>query len=682
MLLPAAAVTSTTALKSRLHRLPRVSGCVYVCRWQAVLPGAEVINHDKMKTAIAEIAQTYGIENWGAGYFSINTKGHLVVHPAAGDPRGVDVKAVVDTLLARRVKLPILLRFPQLFASQVRKMNQSFRTAMAEYNYKGEHLGVFPMKVNQRRQVIEAYLEEGSKYNYGLEVGSKPELFGAIALDQSDSSLLVCNGFKDDSFIDLAFVGKQAGKNVVIVVEKLNELPKVIERVQTTNVRPMVGLRVRLYSRGSGRWEKSGGEQSKFGLTTSELLQAIKLLRDAGMIEMLRVLHFHIGSQITQIKRVKQGVREAARVYAKIRKMGIEVDHLNVGGGAGVDYDGSKSSFESSANYTIQEFANDVVYTIKGVCEEESVPEPNIITESGRVLSAYHAMLITNIVDEIETVQGIRHVTLTDDEPQVINELHDLYQTMNSKNFLEYYHDALEHKEELFTLFDLGYINLEQRAKGEVLFWEVCGKANNFAKQAQYKSEEFDDLRRLLSAKYLCNFSVFRSVPDHWAIDQLFPIIPIHKLNETPTDSATLVDITCDSDGVVDRFVDLHDVKEVLEVHDLKNGEPYYLSLMLIGAYQEVMGNFHNLFGTTNEAHVIIDGDGQHHISRVIPGSQVSEMLSFAKYEKDFLQEGFKNLLDKQIRKGRLNEEQASRLKAEYESYYTGYTYLDANGRK
>ncbi len=635
-----------------------------------------------MKTAIAETAQTYGIENWGAGYFSINAKGHLAVHPAEGDPRGVDVKAVVDNLIARKVKLPILLRFPQLFASQVRKMNHSFRNAMAEYSYKGEHLGVFPMKVNQRRQVIEAYLEEGSKYNYGLECGSKPELFAGIALDQAEGSLLVCNGFKDDAFIDLAFIGAKVGKNVVIVIEKLNELPKVIDRALESGVRPMVGMRVRLYSRGSGRWEKSGGEQSKFGLTTTELLQAIKMLRDAGMIDMLRVLHFHIGSQITQIKRVKAGVKEAARVYAKIRKMGIEVDHLNVGGGAGVDYDGSKTSFESSANYTLQEFANDVVYTIKGVCEEESVPEPNIITESGRVLVAYHAMLITNIIDEIETVQGMNNITLTDDEPQVINELHDLYKTMTPKNFLEYYHDALEHKEELFTLFDLGYINLEQRAKGETLFWEVCDKANNFAKQSQYKSEEFDDLKKLLSAKYLCNFSVFRSLPDHWAIDQLFPIMPIHKLNENPTDTATLVDITCDSDGVVDKFVDLHDVKEVLEVHDLKNNEPYFLALMLIGAYQEVMGNFHNLFGTTNEAHVVIDGDGQSHISRIIAGSAVSEMLSFARYEKDFLQEGFNNLLNKQIRKGRLNGEAASRLTEEYESHYSSYTYLDANGRQ
>ncbi|MFN0124810.1 MAG: biosynthetic arginine decarboxylase [Blastocatellia bacterium] len=635
-----------------------------------------------MKTAIAESAATYGIENWGAGYFGINSKGHLVVHPAEGDPRSVDVKAVVDDLLARRVKLPILLRFPQLFASQVRKMNQSFRTAMAEFSYKGEHLGVFPMKVNQRRQVIEAYLEEGSKYNYGLECGSKAELYAGIAMEQAEGSLLVCNGFKDDGFIDLAFTGSHAGKNVVIVIEKLNELPKVIERSQDSGIRPMVGMRVRLYSRGSGRWEKSGGEQSKFGLTTSELLQAIKMLRDAGMIDMLRVLHFHIGSQITQIKRVKAGVKEAARVYSKIRRMGIDVDHLNVGGGVGVDYDGSKTSFESSANYTLQEFANDVVYTIKSVCEEENVPEPNIITESGRVLVAYHAMLITNIVDEIETVQGLRNITLTDDEPQVINELHDLYKTMTAKNFLEYYHDALEHKEEFFTLFDLGYINLEQRARGEVLFWEVCDKANNFALLAQHKSEEFDDLRKLLSAKYLCNFSVFRSAPDHWAIDQLFPIIPIHRLNETPTDTATLVDITCDSDGVIDRFVDLHDVKEVLEVHDLQPGAPYYLALMLIGAYQEVMGNFHNLFGTTNEAHVIVDGAGQYHISRVIAGSPVGEMLSFAKYEKDFLREAFKNQLDKQIRKGRLQEDMASRLMEDYETHYGGYTYLDANGRK
>ncbi len=633
-----------------------------------------------MKSAIAEVAQVYGIENWGAGYFGINSRGNLSVRLSDRDTRSADVKKIVDDLIARRVKLPVILRFPQLFASQVRKMNQSFRAAMKEFDYKGAHKAVFPMKVNQRRQVIEAYLEEGTKHSYGLEAGSKAELYAAIAMEQAPESLLVCNGFKDNAFIDLAFVGTQLGKNVVIVIEKLNELPRLIERVQTTGVRPMIGLRVRLYTRGSGRWEKSGGEQSKFGLTTTEMLQAIKSLRDADMLDMLRVLHFHIGSQITQIKRVKAGVKEAARVYSKIRKMGIDVDHLNVGGGAGVDYDGSKTSFESSANYTLQEFANDVIYTIKSVCQEENVPEPNVITESGRVLVAYHAMLITNIIDEIETVQGMRNVTMTGNEAQVIKELYDLYKTMNVKNFLEYYHDALEHKEELFTLFDLGFISLEDRAKGEILFWEVCDKANNFARQTQIKSEEFDDLRKLLSAKYLCNFSVFRSVPDHWAIDQLFPIIPIHKLNEVPTDSATLCDITCDSDGVVDRFVDLHDVKEVLEVHDLKNNEPYYLAMMLIGAYQEVMGNFHNLFGTTNEAHVIISGDGEYHISRIIPGSNVGEMVSFAKYEREFLQDGFRSLLDRQIKKGKLTQEEAGRLTDEYDNHYESYTYLDTNG--
>lgn len=635
-----------------------------------------------MKSAIAEIAQTYGIENWGAGYFSVNSKGHLVVHPSEKAKYGVDVKLLIDELVKRRVHMPVLIRFPQIFANQVRVMNQSFISAMKEFDYKGSHRAVFPMKVNQRRQVIESYIEEGSKHDYGLECGSKAELYAGIALEQSENSLLVCNGFKDDSFIDLAYVGTQLGKNVVIVIEKLNELQKVIERTQKSGVKPMLGMRVRLYSRGSGRWEKSGGEQSKFGLTTSELLQAIKALRDVGMLDQLRVLHFHIGSQITQIKRVKAGVKEAARVYSKIRKMGIDVDHLNVGGGAGVDYDGSKTSFESSANYTLQEFANDVVYTIKSVCQEESVPEPNIITESGRVLVAYHAILVTNIIDEIETVQGIRNINLTDNEPQVVNELHDLYKTMNAKNFLEYYHDALEHKEELFTLFDLGYINLEQRSKGEVLFWEVCDKANNFAKVAGYKSEEFDDLRKLLSAKYLCNFSVFRSLPDHWAIDQLFPIVPIHRLNEVPTDSATLVDITCDSDGVVDKFVDLHDVKEVLEVHDLKSGEPYYLGMMLIGAYQEVMGNFHNLFGTTNEAHVLIDSNGEYHISRILPGSPLGEMLSFAKYERDFLQEGFSKMLNRQIKKGKLTEEEAQQLSQSYDYFYNSYTYLDANGTK
>src|SRR5918911_1038065 len=464
-----------------------------------------------------EVVQTYGVENWGAGYFEVNRKGHLAVRPAEGDPRSVDVKELIDHLVEqRRLQLPILLRFPQILTNQLKKLQRSFHEASREFNYNGTHFGVFPMKVNPRREVVEEFLGEGAKFNFGVECGSKAELYAALSLDQSPESLLVCNGFKDEAFVDLAMMGVKIGKRVVIVV----------------------------------------------------------------------------------------------------------------------DYDGSKTTFESSVNYTAQEFANDVVYTIKSVCEDENVPEPNLVTESGRMMTAYHAIFVTSIRDEIETFADDQpEVNVTDDDPQVIIELKALYDDINAKNYREYYHDALDHKDELHTQFNLGLISLEDRAKGEVLFWEVCARASKFAQNVKIQEEEFDDLKKILASKYLCNFSVFRSAPDHWAIEQLFPIMPIHRLNEPPTDYATFVDITCDSDGHIDKFVDLKDVKEELELHPF-TGEPYYIAIFLVGAYQEVMGSFHNLFGQTNEAHVIIDTDGRYHITRLVQGSRVGDMIAYARYDR------------------------------------------------
>ncbi|MFL6274737.1 MAG: biosynthetic arginine decarboxylase [Blastocatellia bacterium] len=501
-----------------------------------------------------EVVQTYGVENWGAGYFEVNRKGHLAVRPAEGDPRSVDVKELIDHLVEqRRLQLPILLRFPQILTNQLKKLQRSFHEAAREFNYNGTHYGVFPMKVNPRREVVEEFLREGSKYNFGVECGSKAELYAALSLDQTPESLLICNGFKDEPFISLALMGVKIGKRVVIVVEKLNELKMIVRLAGETGVRPMIGLRAKLYAKGAGKWASSGGESAKFGLTPSEMLECIRLLREQGMEDTLKLLHFHIGSQITDIKRVKAAMKEAARVYSKIRQMKIDVEFLDIGGGLGVDYDGSKTTFESSVNYTTQEFANDVIYTIKSVCEDENVPEPNLVTESGRMMSAYHAVFVTSIRDEIETFADDQpEVNVTDDDPQVIIELKALYDDINAKNYREYYHDALDHKDELHTQFNLGLISLEDRAKGEVLFWEVCARASKFAQNVKVQEEEFDDLKKILASKYLCNFSVFRSVPDHWAIDQLFPIMPIHRLNEPPTDYATFVDITCDSDGQID----------------------------------------------------------------------------------------------------------------------------------
>ena len=636
-----------------------------------------------MTTAIEQTVETYGIENWGAGYFDVNRKGNLVVRPTEGDPRSADLKEIIEDLSRRGISTPILLRFPQLVAAQVRKLQRAFSKSIREYEYQGAHMCVYPMKVNQQRTVVEEYLREGSRYDFGLEAGSKAELYAAMALEQSADSLLVLNGFKDEEFIQLAFTSAKAGKRVVIVIEKLSELDHILRIAETHEGNmPMIGMRVKLYSKGSGRWEKSGGEAAKFGLTTTELLEVINRLKEAGRTDMLRLLHFHIGSQLTDIKRIKNAMKEAARVYAKIFQMKVPIDLLDVGGGMAVDYDGSKTAFDSSANYNAQEFANDVIYTIKQVCDDENVPHPTIIQESGRFLSAYHAILVTNILEEIETVvEDITPIEIHEDDPQVVIELGDLRETITIKNYREYYHDALEHREELFTLFNLGLISLEDRAKGEVLFWDVCERADRYAQQSKYVPEEFGDLRKLLCAKYLANFSVFKSVPDHWALDQLFPIVPIQSLNKPPTEFATLCDITCDSDGVVDKFVDLHDVKHVLELHKLDADEPYYIAFMLVGAYQEVMGNNHNLFGRPHEAQIHIDEDG-YLIKKVIRGTTVGEAAGRARYERGLLHDGFRRQVQQRIKDGELTEAEAAELQNFYESRYDAYTYVAVNGNR
>ncbi|HEV8483832.1 MAG TPA: biosynthetic arginine decarboxylase [Blastocatellia bacterium] len=627
---------------------------------------------------LEEVIQTYGVENWGAGYFEVNRKGHLAVRPAEGDPRSVDIKELIDDLVdQRKLQLPILLRFPQILTNQLKKLHRSFQEASREFNYAGLHFGVFPMKVNPRREVVEEFLREGSKYNFGVECGSKAELYAALSMEQTPESLLICNGFKDEAFVNLALMGVQIGKRVIIVVEKLNELKMIVRRAQETGLKPWIGIRAKLYSKGSGKWASSGGESAKFGLTPSEMLECIRLLREFQMIDALKLLHFHIGSQITDIKRVKNAMKEAARVYSKIRLMHIDIEYLDIGGGMGVDYDGSKTTYASSVNYTPDEFANDVIYTIKSVCEDENVPEPNLVTESGRVMSAYHAVFVTSIRDEIETFADDQpEITVTDDDPQVITELKALYDDINSKNYREYYHDALDHKDELHTQFNLGLMDLEDRAKGEVLFWEVCARASKFARGAKVQEEEFDDLKKILASKYLCNFSVFRSVPDHWAIDQLFPIMPIHRLNEQPTDYATFVDRTCDSDGHIDKFVDLKDVKEVLELHPF-TGDPYYIAIFLVGAYQEVMGSYHNLFGAPNEAHVIIDTEGRYHIKKLVQGSRIGDMLTYARYDKTQSIENFERMSRARVAAGFITDEQAAALVRQYESDINRYTYLE-----
>ena len=639
-----------------------------------------------MSSILEQTTETYGIENWGAGYFGANRKGNLVVYNPENENISADVKEIIDDLQKRGINTPILLRFPQLLFGQIRKLQTAFRKSIKEFEYEGGHLCVYPMKVNQNRAVIEEYLKEGSRYNFGLEAGSKAELYAALGLEQAKDSLLVLNGFKDRDFVKLAFAGSGAGKNVVIVIEKMSELDHTLSLVEEVIAEdpeaklPMVGVRVKLYSKGSGKWEKSGGEAAKFGLTTTEILDVIRRLNDAGRTDMLKLLHFHIGSQLTDIKRIKNAMKEAARTYAKIRQMGMPIEYLDVGGGMAVDYDGSRTSFESSANYNAREFANDVIYVIKTVCDDENVPHPTIIQESGRYLSAYHAILVTNVQDEIETVvEDLTPMEVDPDDPQVVRELADLRETINGKNYREYYHDALEHREELFTMFNLGLISLEDKGKGEVLFWDVCERADQFAQQKKYVSEEFNELRRLLCAKYLANFSVFRSMPDNWALEQLFPIVPIHKLNKKPTEYATLCDITCDSDGVIDKFVDLHDVKPVLELHKLEKNEPYYIAMMLVGAYQEVMGNNHNLFGVPHEAHIHIGEDG-HIIKKVIYGATLADSISAVRFDAEQLHDQFRRAVMKRIKDGQLSTKAGTELIEYYQDQAESYTYLTPNG--
>ncbi|MBK6751694.1 MAG: biosynthetic arginine decarboxylase [Acidobacteria bacterium] len=639
-----------------------------------------------MSAVIDQTIETYGIDNWGADYFGVNRKGNLVVKAPENETLTADVKVIIDDLRKRGVNTPILLRFPQLIFGQIRKLQTAFRKSIKEFEYEGGHLCVFPMKVNQNRAVIEEYLREGSRYNFGLEAGSKAELYAALGLEQSKDSLLVLNGFKDRDFIKLAFAGAAAGKNVVIVIEKMSELDHTLALAEESakenkNIPlPTIGVRVKLYSKGSGKWEKSGGEAAKFGLTTTEILEVIRRLQEAGRIDMLSLLHFHIGSQLTDIKRIKNAMKEAARTYAKISKMGIPIQYLDVGGGMAVDYDGSRTSFESSANYNAREFANDVIYVIKTICDDENVPHPTIIQESGRYLSAYHAILVTNIQDEIETVvEDLIPMTIAVDDPEVVKELHDLRETINGKNYREYYHDALEHREELFTMFNLGLITLEAKGMGEVLFWDICEKADEYAQLKKYVSEEFDDLRRLMCVKYLANFSVFRSMPDNWALEQLFPIIPIHKLNKKPTEYATLCDITCDSDGIVDKFVDLHDIKPVLELHKLVKGEPYYLAMMLVGAYQEVMGNNHNLFGVPHEAHIFIGEDG-YIIKKVIYGATLGDSLATVRFDAVQLHDTYRRMVLQRVKTGALSSTEGSQLIEYYENQVDSYTYLTPNG--
>jgi arginine decarboxylase len=620
-------------------------------------------------------AELYGLDAWGNGYLAIREDGRLVVTPTRGSSRGIDLYDVVRKLDTRGAHTPVLLRFPQLLQGQIEQLSTAFAAAAREFDYPEPFLPVYPMKVNQQRRVIDGLLSNGWKHGLGLEVGSRPELMAAAALDMPAQSLIVCNGFKDAEYLSSAALASRLGKRIVVVIEKPFELQPIFDMASRDEAVPMLGFRLRLQSRGSGLWEKSGGFASKFGLTTRQLLEALDRLEEAGLGSNVALLHFHVGSQITEIRKIKMAVREASRTYARLRKRGVQIRWLDVGGGLGVDYDGSKTSSDASVNYGVQEYANDVVFGIHEVCEQEHVAPPTIVSESGRMLVAYHSMLITDVRASIPGLDR-EAPELNGREAQVVEDLAEVERTISVKNYREFYHDALEYRDQLYSLFSLGMLELSDRAKGEDLFWTIAGKAVRYSKSAKHMADEFLELESKLHDKYICNFSVFQSLPDHWALDQLFPVLPIHRLNERPTRRARLVDITCDSDGEVDKFVDLKDIKEALEVHELIPGEPYYLAFGLVGAYQDTMGDLHNLFGRVHEAEVILDPRGNAAIRDVRRGEDAGDALRYFGFHEDELTESIGAALRRRVNDGELDQSEAAGLLEDYRARLRRYTYL------
>lgn len=625
--------------------------------------------------SVADSAELYEIGRWGAGYFSIDNRGHLRVHPTKDPQRSIDLKQLVDDLQARGIDLPILIRFGDMLQYRLREIHDAFQQAMKEHQFRGRYVCVYPIKVNQQRQVVEEVLEYGRPYNFGLEAGSKPELLAVVALASNDTPI-ICNGFKDAEFIEMAMLAQKIGRKIIPVVEKYTELGLIFEYSAKVGVRPTIGMRVKLATRSSGRWQSSGGYRSKFGLTVSELLRALGELKERGMQDCFKLLHFHLGSQIPNIRHIKQALNEAVRIYVELAGRGAGLEYLDVGGGLGVDYDGSQTNFESSVNYSLQEYANDVVYHIQSVCDEAGVPHPTIVSESGRAVVAYHSALMFNVLGVSGLGEFDVPVELPPDVEQPLVDLLGAYQNVNVRNLLESWHDAQQALDMAMNLFNGGYLPLDQRSLAENLFWAICRKMQRLVHQLDYVPEDLQGLDALLSDTYFCNFSLFQSMPDSWAIKQLFPVVPIHRLNEQPTHHAVLGDITCDSDGKIDLFIDRRDVKRTLPLHSF-NGEPYYLGAFLLGAYQEILGDMHNLFGDTNAVHVRLDSNGGVLLETVIKGDTVREVLDYVEFDPDALVRKLRTDVEAAVREARLDFQQAGRLLRFYEEGLQGYTYLE-----
>lgn len=628
------------------------------------------------KWRIEDSEELYNINGWGVNYFGINEKGNVYVTPRK-DSIKVDLKELMEELTLRDVSAPVLLRFPDILDNRIEKTSNCFEKAAKEYDYKGENFIIYPIKVNQMRPVVEEIISHGKKFNLGLEAGSKPELHAVIAVNTDSDSPIICNGYKDHNYIELALLAQKMGKRIFLVVEKLNELNIIYEVAQKLNVRPNIGIRIKLASSGSGKWEESGGDASKFGLTSSELLEALAMLEEKGMKDCLKLIHFHIGSQITKIRRIQTALREASQFYVQLHQMGYNVEFVDCGGGLGVDYDGTRSSnSESSVNYSIQEYVNDCVYTFADVSNRNNIPHPNLITESGRSLSAHHSVLIMQVLETASLPSMNESFEPKEDAHQLVKDMYEIWDNLNPRTLLEDWHDAQQIREECLDLFSHGFVDLRTRADIESMYWSVTREVNMLAQTQKHIPEELLSLDKLLADKYFCNFSLFQSLPDSWAIDQLFPIMPIQRLNERPDKQATLQDITCDSDGKIANFVTNSYLSHSLPVHTLKKNEPYYLAVFLVGAYQEILGDMHNLFGDTNAVHVSVTDSG-YSIDKIIDGETVAEVLEYVQYEPKKLARRLEIWVAKSLQSGKITLEEGKEFLSNYRSGLYGYTYLE-----
>jgi arginine decarboxylase len=627
---------------------------------------------------------TYNVDGWGGGYFTINEKGNVVAQPAQELGGKIDILEVVNEARARGLSFPLVIRFQDLLRHRVESVNRAFQSAMGEFNYRGNYRGVFPIKVNQLREVIEEIVDAGQQFHFGLEAGSKPELVAALAMHKDPESLIICNGYKDKAYIRIALLGRKLGKSAVIVVEKLEELEQTIRAAKEVGVEPHIGIRVRLYSKGRGKWAPSGGENAKFGLDTTGLVAASEMLKAAGLAHCLKLIHFHVGSQVPDISTIKRAVREAARYYAKICKLGHDLGYLDVGGGLGVDYDGSRSDFDSSANYSLQEYANDVVWNIMDVCDSEGVAHPSIVSEGGRAIVAHHSVLVVEAFSSIEKTAPKVKVTPGEKDHKLVNDILDVKQRLKRGNRIESLHDIQQIKEESQETFNLGLLDLESKAKIDTVYWQLAQQIVNMHRGLRFVPEEVKQLETSLGDQYICNFSVFQSLLDHWALGQLFPIMPIHRLNTPPDRNGMIVDITCDSDGKVSKFTDLQDVRDTLPLHRIVPGEIYYLGVFMVGAYQDIMGDLHNLFGRVTEAHVFLDPDEESgwYIEEVIEGSTIGEVLAMTQWDKVELMRLLKTQVDAAIKTDFMKPNDAMKLLSDYERLLQEYTYLSLNGTK